>query len=86
MDANDAEEHFKSGTSLFRSKRYEEAEKEFREALRLNPNYAKAHNNLGRLWFEYNLRSMCDEIGEEYKKAIEINPNYTEAHYNLWVL
>jgi len=64
-------------------KRYEEAEKEYRVAIRINPNDAEAHNNLGILL--KNLKHY-EEAEKEYREAIRINPNYAEAHNNLGVL
>ncbi|MCK4735691.1 MAG: tetratricopeptide repeat protein [Methanophagales archaeon] len=60
--------------------RTEEAEKEYREAIRINPNYAEAHNNLGILLGEL---KRFEEAEKEYREAIRINPNYAEAHNNL---
>lgn len=41
--------HSSLGYLLYRLKLYEDAERELREAVRLNPNLAEAHNNLGLL-------------------------------------
>jgi Flp pilus assembly protein TadD len=59
---------------------FDEAIEEFKEALRLNPFYAKAHNNLG---LAYDDMGRTDEAIEEFKKAIKLNPFYAKAHYNL---
>jgi len=63
--------------------RRDEAEKEWREAILINPDYADAHNNLGVL---------LDDIGRkedaeaQYREALRINPDYAGAHYNLGIL
>ena len=63
--------------------RRDEAEKEYREALRINPDFAAAHINFGNL---------LDDIGRkedavaEYREALRINPDYAVAHYNLGIL
>ncbi len=61
-------------------KNYPEAEKEFRTAIKINPDYAKAHYNLGNL-----LRNLKNypEAEKEYRTAIKINPDYAETYYEL---
>src|SRR3989339_332192 len=75
--------HNSSGNLLFNLKRYEEAEREYREAIRTNANYAEAYYNLGLLLKN---TKRYEEAEKEYRKAIEISPNYIEAHNNLGVL
>ena len=55
-------------------------EKEYREALKINPNYAQAHYNLGNVL--YNQGNLL-EAEEEYREALKIDPNLAEAHNNL---
>jgi len=61
----------------------EEAEKQYLEALRINPNHAEAHNNLGAL---YHYQGKLEEAEKQYLEAIRINPNDAKAHNNLGVL
>lgn len=56
------------------------AEKYYREAIRLDPNLALAHNNLGTVLFE---RKDYEEAEKEYREAIQLDPNLAPAHYNL---
>ncbi len=49
IDDDTAMFHHDLGNLLYRSRRFEEAEKEYREALRLEPDFARAHANLGFL-------------------------------------
>lgn len=63
--------------------RIDEAEKEYREVIRINPDNALAHNNLGILLA--NLKRF-KEAEEEYREAIRINPDYAKAHGNLGIL
>lgn len=56
---------------------------DFRQALRLEPRYAKAHNNLGVL-LERTHRT--DEAAREYRAAIDNNPLMYEAYDNLATL
>ena len=53
---------------------------EYKEALRLNPNYAKALNNLGSV---YNKTGQYRDAVEPLKKAIQLKADFPEAHYNL---
>jgi|GEM_PF-2583064 len=75
--------HILKGQSFKDLKRYEEAEKEYGEAIKINPNLAEAHNNLGLLLDDLN---RYEEAEKEYREAIRINPNYAYAHYNLGIL
>ena len=58
----------------------EEAEQQYLEALRINPNNAEAHYNLGLL---YDKQGKLKEAEEQYLEALRINPNDADAHYNL---
>src|SRR3989344_3045551 len=59
------------------------AEKEYKIALELNPKEEMAHNNLGLVYVNQN---KFTEAEEEYKKEIEINPYYDNVYYNLGLL
>jgi tetratricopeptide (TPR) repeat protein len=53
---------------------------EFREAIRLRPDFAAAHNNMGLVLAQ----SDDDEKAiPQFREAIRINPNYADAHANL---
>jgi tetratricopeptide (TPR) repeat protein len=60
--------------------RYEEAEEEYRKALKMDPNDPVAHNNLGYLLCNLN---RYKESEKEYKEAIRIDPNDAQIHHNL---
>jgi len=60
--------------------RTKEAEKEYKEALRIDPDNAEARNNFGTLL--YRLKRF-KEAKKEYKEAIQTNPDLAEAHSNL---
>src|SRR5262249_37408816 len=62
------------------SGRLDEAIAEYREAIRLNPNFAEAHINLGRA---LRYKGLLDEAIAEYREAIQINPNSAGAHIGL---
>jgi tetratricopeptide (TPR) repeat protein len=52
----------------------------FREAVRINPRYAKAHNNLGNALL---VKGNIEEAIDHFKKAIAIEPGYEMAKVNL---
>ena len=51
-----------------------------KQAIRIGPDYADAHYNLGAAY--YDLGKYEDAI-ESYKQAIRIDPDDAKAHYNL---
>ena len=81
--SKDAKEFFNRGNLFYNLNKFEEAEKEYREAIKINPDYADAHNNLGALL--QNLKRY-EETEKEFREAIKINPNYANAHYILGFL
>ena len=74
------EGHFNKATAYYYAKKCEEAEKEVRVVLQINPDYAEAHNNLGVLLKD---QERYDEAEEEYREAIRADPDLAEAHGNL---
>jgi hypothetical protein len=77
---NDAELHYNRGVSLQKSKRFNEAEKEFREAIEINPKYVEAIHDLGVSLA--NLKRY-EEAENEWRKALIINPYFSPAIENL---
>ncbi|MBN1761955.1 MAG: tetratricopeptide repeat protein, partial [Methanomicrobia archaeon] len=65
----DAEDLFYLGNAFYYDKNYDKAEKSYNECLSLNPDYAKAHSNLGVLLKELERN---EEAETEYKEAIRI--------------
>ncbi len=57
-----------------------EAIKEFKTAIKLDPKAYKAHYNLG---FAYEQKGLIPEAIQAYERTIRINPKYTNAHFNL---
>jgi len=55
----------------------------YKQAIRIKPDDAEAHYNLGVAYGEL---GMYREAMEAYKQAIRIKPDYAEAHYNLGVI
>jgi Flp pilus assembly protein TadD len=58
----------------------DEAIRQYQEALRLNPGYALAHNNLG---YALGQKGQLDEAIRQYQKAISLDPGCALAHTNL---
>ncbi|HMD84529.1 MAG TPA: tetratricopeptide repeat protein [Terriglobia bacterium] len=75
-------EHVARGAEFFRGKRYADAEAEFRAALRLDPQNAELHDDLGIA-----LGGKGDKhraIGE-FHETLRLNPKDEYAHVNLGV-
>jgi len=72
--------HFNLGLRFQKQRKYRLAIEQYRRAIEIQPNFAKAYNNLGGVYF---LNRNYPGAVEEYKKAIELKPNYEEAYYNL---
>ena len=53
---------------------------QFRHAIRVNPNYAKAYFNLGKIYDE---QDRLDEAVENFEKALRLEPGIAEIHKNL---
>ena len=77
---NPAEDLFNSGLAKSEAGDIEGAIADYTEAIRLNPNYAEAHNKLGKI----RARNLKDypAAKADFDRAIEINPNYGHAYYN----
>jgi tetratricopeptide (TPR) repeat protein len=76
-----ARAHYNVGIFLMSLGRPQEAIAEYETAIRINPDYAEAHNNLGAA-----LVQMPDRLPEaisHYETAIRIEPGNVEAHDNL---
>jgi len=57
-----------------------EAQAEFRESLRLNPESAPTHYNMGLV---FSMQRKYQEAAAEFQNATRLDPNYAEAHNNL---
>lgn len=62
-------------------KRYQEAEKAYRDLIDIDPGNPTAWNNLGNLLKDYLDR--CEEAEQAYRKAITISPKFAFAWGNL---
>jgi len=71
------------GLAYYREGQVSRAELAFRGAVRVAPNLAVAHNNLGLVLKK---QGRLEEARSEYDQAIRINPRYAEALQNLGVV
>ena len=71
LDPESAEARASRGYSLFISKKYDEAEREFDTAIKLNPNRFETYYEYGRVCAA---RGHFEKAAELYVKASEINP------------
>lgn len=72
--------HYNLGKTVGSRGNLEEAIEHYRQALLIDPGYAKAHNNLGNALF---VRGEFDEAIEHFRQALKIDPAHAKAHYNL---
>jgi tetratricopeptide (TPR) repeat protein len=61
----------------------DQAIKELQQAVKINPNYAEAHYELGVLYQE---KEDHASAVQELQQAIRINPDYADAHFRLGIL
>ena len=75
--------HHTYGTALAEEEKNDEAEKHFREALRIHPRFPEAEQNLGNILLGKN---QFEEALIHYKKALEYRPNFERAYDSLGLL
>ncbi|MEQ1635578.1 MAG: tetratricopeptide repeat protein [Methylococcales bacterium] len=76
----DAQGYYNLGTTLYGQGKHEEAIVAFREALKLDPQFADAWNALGETLRD---RADMDEAIRCYKQALVVQPTHGRAKYNL---
>lgn len=79
VTANNYLAHNALGVALGNS-RLDEAKEHYLKALRINPDYMEAHNNLG---IALEMQGLRDEAISHFLEALRIKPNDMKAHYNL---
>src|SRR6478609_2106296 len=75
-----SDEHNSRGIELADRGWLDEAIKEFKKAIDLDPNSAHAHDNLATVYAE---KKLFREALTEYLTAIRLEPESATAHYNL---
>jgi protein O-mannosyl-transferase len=78
-----AEAHYNKGIDLAREGRLNEAISEYETALRLRPDYADAHNNLGVALTQ--IPGRASEARDHFQAAVKFDPGSANAHLNLGV-
>jgi tetratricopeptide (TPR) repeat protein len=72
--------HTSKGLDYFSRSKFEQAVKEYDEAIRLYPTLAAAHNDRGSALFAL---GRFQEAAACFSRAVEIDPKYAQAHFNL---
>ena len=65
---------------LSREKRFDDARAQMQAAVRANPNFAEAHEMLGRL---YEQKDQTDDALHEYEAAVRVSPEMSQAQLDL---
>ena len=72
--------HNNLGAALQAQQKYEAAEAQYTEALRLRPEYDKVHYNFGNALYP---QGKYEEAVAQYTEALRLNPRYAEAYNNM---
>jgi Tfp pilus assembly protein PilF len=78
--ASKLDDLYEAGMNSFCKGGYENAERYFREILKINPRFADILNKMGIVYHQTN---RLPQAVEAFEKALEVNPGYTEASLNL---
>ena len=82
---NSAFKVYNQGVDLMRAKKYAAAQIKFEQAIRENPNFAEAHNNLGFTLRQQGPENYSKSL-EHYNKAIQLKPKMAETYEYRGVL
>ena len=75
-----AQQHLARGEEFFQAERYDGAEAEYRAAIRLDPQNAEPHVDLGAA---LGRKGDSDGMMAEEREALRLNPNNAKAHFDL---
>ena len=78
--ANTAKVHVDIGLNHFYKNRYLEAYQEFKRAVEIDPTYAEAYYNMGRV---YKAQGFIKEAIVEFRLAVRLKPDYVAAKREL---
>jgi tetratricopeptide (TPR) repeat protein len=76
---------YNQGVDLMHAKNYAAAQLKFEQAIRDNPNFAEAHNNLGFTLRQQGPQNYAKAL-EHYSKAIQLKPSMAETYEYRGVL
>jgi 4-amino-4-deoxy-L-arabinose transferase-like glycosyltransferase len=71
------------GNFAFKRGNYRKAAEEYKKAITLEPNFAPAHNGLGK---SYALLNESEKAKEQFRKVIELSPGMDQGYMNLGLL
>src|ERR1700691_56501 len=74
------EKYYRSGQSYFEKGQYSEAEIEFVNAIKIDPNYAQAHHRLAESFLKL---QRADGAVEEFARTVQLQPQNYEARLEL---
>ena len=72
--------HYDLGAALVQKGQIDEAINQYRESLRLKPDFTDAHYNLA---ITLGKKGQIDEAISQYQESLRLKPDFTDAHYNL---
>jgi tetratricopeptide (TPR) repeat protein len=78
-------EVYNQGVDLMHAKQFAEAQMKFEQAIRDNPDFAEAHNNLGFTLRQQGPQNYAKAL-EHYNKAIQLKPSMAETYEYRGVL
>jgi tetratricopeptide (TPR) repeat protein len=73
-------QHTDKGLNYFAQHKFEQAIKEYDQAIKLDPKLAAAHNNMGSAYFAL---ARYTEAAAAFQQATQLDPKYGQAHLNL---
>jgi tetratricopeptide (TPR) repeat protein len=76
---------YNEGVDLMRARKFAAAQLKFEQAIRLNPNFAEAHNNLGFTLREQGPQNYAKSL-QHYNQAIKLKPGMAETYEYRGVL
>jgi tetratricopeptide (TPR) repeat protein len=76
---------YNEGVDLMRARKFAAAQVKFEQAIRLNPNFAEAHNNLGFTLREQGPENYAKSL-QHYNQAIKLKPGMAETYEYRGVL
>lgn len=75
-----AESHYKKGKDYADSERYDDAIREYEEAVKIDPKYVDAYYSLG--WTQYCIRKYNEALNN-FKKCISLDPNSYKGYKGI---